>query len=243
MDMNKIKESCLLNNETEASGEEPTLALAEKIVEKHPYNIEQAVAFGDKGVGKTVYGLKIGEQVYQAFEDIDEEEAWNRATASMVFNIEEFEELTRFLLESKKILPMILLDDAGVHMHSMTYHEDREAYVTIGGVLDMARTIIDGLIITTPRPDKLMGSLESGDMQKVEIIRANGKWRRIARSMREKVAPDGKKRYITTKGGIEDEYSCYLKNWKHEEYNRMRAQEGLEFLQKRSNDGEEVEAE
>lgn len=225
--------------EREPNGEyEPTLALAKIILDAHPWGLRDVLVFGERGIGKSVYALKVMEQVFRAF-GYSEEEAWQLALDSLIFKLDDFLDLARRIRREECIYPIITVDDAGSGFGAKKYFTNRHAVDDLKGVLDTARTWVTGLIFTTPSSGGLLKDVRDLHCFEVEIKKGSGgsksqgyeNYPRRAKALNKRPGYGGKTWYSKRKGYI-DEFSCYLPNAKYKEYWKKRCKFSDQALEK-----------
>ncbi|MBW2675043.1 MAG: hypothetical protein JRD89_16800, partial [Deltaproteobacteria bacterium] len=203
---------------------EPTLILAKKIVEKHPYGFLGALVYGHRRVGKSIYALKTMQQVFMAY-GCEEEEAWRLAMDSMIFDTYELLQVIHELAKNAKVWPVLTLDDAGVAAGSMKWFSDRKSVQALNAVFDTMGTVVSCLILTTPTFQRVLRFLrDAEDFYRIDVTPLKG-WQRKASAYRIKLLPSGTKMIMpksNPRSGFVDEFSTYLPKERFHQYWKKR---------------------
>jgi len=196
----------------------PCFALTKLILQSHKKNAHMsAIVFGPKRVGKSVYSLKVGEDLFQAF-GLDEKEAWRFSIGSVVYTLEEFLQSLEVLTEIDIPYPYLIVDDAGVGFsHLMRFTPEAQA---LKKVFDTIGTLVTAIIYTTPNPKGLLNYVRNVDSLRIKIVeRSNA--RRMAWSVGAEMTETGDL-VFSSEGAPVDEFYVKLDDWKYEEYNKLR---------------------
>jgi hypothetical protein len=105
------------------------------------------IIYGPQGIGKSSYMLQV---MYQVYGD------WDRVFQNLIFSLDDLVDLIKRTRESRWRMKLIGWDDAGVHGHKYVYFRRRDAAALISAWLDVARTKVAGLLITTVNPRTLL---------------------------------------------------------------------------------------
>lgn len=101
---------------------------------------------GPQGIGKTTYAMLI---LYEIYRD------WDLVLHYTVFDPRDVLGELEYCLARGKRIPAVLFDDAGIHLSKYLYSVDPELAATINALFNMARTVVAGVIMTSPDMDVL----------------------------------------------------------------------------------------
>lgn len=201
---------------------------AEEIVVKHPWGFIGGIIYGPRRIGKSVYALKVMQQVFMAF-GFSKEEAWRLAINSLFFDVQKLLMRINQLASERKVWPVICLDDAGVGAGSHKWFTERGTVYALSGVFDTVGTVVSGFIMTTPNFERILGFIRDAEDFYRIVIKVTGTgishWQREANAYRIRILPSGTKRIRskhTKHGGFVDEFSAHLTNEKYGEYANIR---------------------
>lgn len=203
---------------------QPGLKLAKHVIAKHPNEFIGAVVYGYRRIGKSIYVLKVMQQIFMSF-GCTEGEAWELALQSLYFEIPDILERIHELAQREEVWPALALDDAGVGAGSMKWFSDRKTVQALNAVFDTMGTITTGFFLTTPTFERILRFLrDAEDFYRISITSEVG-WDRRASAYLIKLLPSGTKRIMAKsnpKGGFVDEFSAYLPNKKYHQYKKKR---------------------
>ncbi len=201
------------------TGEKPSSSLAQIICENHPYGIVDALVFGQRGIGKSVYALKVAEQIFQYY-GANEAEAWKLAMRSLKFTIQDFIRLAKDMTERDWITPVVIIDDAGSGFGSKQFFQNRSRVNKLKSVLDTARTWSSAFIFTTPTGGSLLKDIRRSHDFEIKIVKEGG-WERLAKGIKMSPGYGGITLHSKRRGCL-DKFSARLPNWKYNEYAKKR---------------------
>ncbi len=195
------------------------LMTGEKIVKSHPFGFHSFIVTGDRGIGKSSYGLHNVYEIYRTL-GFDSEVSWKKALESCKFSIHDVIIFLRESANQDVCKPCLLWDDVGIHASGTKYFLNMKQVDQLKAVLDTIRTAVSGLIMTCPNTQGLLSILKNYDDYKIVIRYSNrGGYYREAAAYKWRTLPSGK-RIINTQ--YCDYYSCYLPDWVFHEYMKMR---------------------
>ncbi len=186
-----------------------------------------AEIFGRQGIGKTTYALKVMREVYAHLGDPD---PWSRALQFTFFDVRDVLPYLKEANQRRIRIPVILLDDAGIWLDKYEWRsEDMRNFAKL---YKLMRTLVSGVLFTTPSENDLLKSIRDKSWYKVKIVR-NG------------VNRDGKplgmaKLYVydirKVKTRLEsvvveraiDEFSVHLRDDVYQRYQELRRSKGIE---------------
>ena len=81
----------------------------------------EAIIYGKRGIGKSVYALKVAHQAYVKLANMHPDDAWNEVLNRIVFHIAGFVmRVSQF--DISKRLEIIIMDDAGFWLSTFNPH-------------------------------------------------------------------------------------------------------------------------
>jgi hypothetical protein len=95
-----------------------TLEITKKTLKHFPYGHIQAIIYGNKRVGKTIYLIKTMMEQYRIIYGYSEEEAFREVLKRTYFTIREFVDDMKELDQTKGYIPSVHIDDAGTERGS-----------------------------------------------------------------------------------------------------------------------------
>ncbi len=113
------------------------------------YDFVSAFIIGPQGAGKTTYALLILHEVYGD---------WDKVLQHTYFDPREALPKFKDVLSSGERIPAILFDDAGLHLSKYLISSSREGFHLvrlINGLVNLMRTLVAGVIYTSPDMDIL----------------------------------------------------------------------------------------
>jgi len=193
------------------------LRLAETIISCHPDGFIGAIIEGERGYGKSMYALKVMAQVYLNLENLDENDAWQKALDSMLFSMADVIKNISSNIHNDVVTPVWCLDDATVHFCSYKFFTHLHEVILVHGLFDTLRTAVSGLLLTCPKRSLLLKALRNYDDFTIQISKLPGGngYRRVAKGVKWYSLPSGKRRF---KKLFEDHYNCYVPDWIYAKY-------------------------
>ena len=113
------------------------------------YDFVSAFVVGPQGIGKTTYAMLVAYEVYGD---------WNRVLENLYFDPREALPRFREALASGKRIPLVIFDDAGMHLSKYLVSSGREGFHLarlLNSLINLARTLVAGIIYTSPDMDVL----------------------------------------------------------------------------------------
>ena len=158
-----------------------------KIIEQNWYQDRFGifVVYGESGIGKSVYALKSLMEL-----GLD----WKQ---HVFFKPEEFlNAITKAAYEQRRI-KVLVVDDAGLHLYA---HNWMNPWVkSFVQFLNVARTVLANLILTTPNPNMLVRKITQLDSYYIKITKhyadnEYGQYKREAKGYKNVMLPSGARR-------------------------------------------------
>jgi hypothetical protein len=169
------------------------------------------IVYGPQGIGKSSYMLQV---MYQVYRD------WDKVFQNLIFSLDDLVDLIKRTREAKERLKLVGWDDAGVHGHKYEALRRRGVVALISAWLDVARTKIAGLIITTVDPRNLLKPVrESLGMRYGKVFKADAYRRRAVCVYDQHLMPTGI--CFITKSHV-DYFNVYLRDDIYQRYLEMR---------------------
>jgi len=142
---------------------------------------------GPQGSGKTTYAMLVSYEVYGD---------WNAVLDHLYFDPREALPAFRRALETGERIPLVVFDDAGMHLSKYMLSSDRESYklaTKLNAMINLARTLTAGIIYTSPDMD-ILKELRKKAWIVAEPTAPHGlaKPDRLAKLYRKRIAPSGK---------------------------------------------------
>lgn len=151
------------------------------------YDFVSAFVIGPQGMGKTTYAMLVAYEVYRD---------WDLVLENLHFDPREALPRFKEALESGERIPLVIFDDAGMHLSKYMLSESREGFrlaMRLNALINLARTLTAGIIYTSPDMDILK------ELRKKAWIVAEptaphgiGKPERLAKLYRKRIAPSGR---------------------------------------------------
>lgn len=180
------------------------MLLMTEIIRKRQFTL--AKIYGDLGIGKTTYALKVLAEYYND---------WHKALNSIV-SLDEFIDIVEDAKDHHYIADPVLIDDATLELYYLDFsNKEVKKFIKI---LTIARLLIKAVVLTLPDNCLLIKKLRSFEgSYSVKIIKADGHNGRIAKIYKHYTLPDGRS-YIKHIGNDfftarmpDDIYKQYLK--------------------------------
>lgn len=178
------------------------LALAKEIAEAYGKNqSRQIIIYGETGVGKSVYAIKILKQLYN---DQKYPEEWK---SYIVFTPEQFITLVTKLLREGRRAKCIVWDDAGYWLFALDWNDPKVKAAM--KMFQVSRTVTAAIIFTTPAVQMILKKIQSFEGVRIGKVmkRTKGGNLRLCKVYRNTIAAFGK-RYVKQK--YEDQFSVML---------------------------------
>lgn len=179
------------------------LALAKEIQSAYEKNqSRQVVIYGETGVGKSVYAIKVLKQLY---DDPQHPEEWKQY---IVFTPEQFITLVTKLLREKRRAKCIVWDDAGYWLFALDWNDPKVKAAM--KMFQVSRTVTAAIIFTTPAVQMIIKKIQAFEGIRIGKVmkRTSGDSNlRLCKVYRNTIAAFGK-RYVKQK--YEDDFSVML---------------------------------
>jgi len=179
-----------------------------KMIEANHYRNQFGlfVVYGQQGIGKSVYTILALKEL-----GLD----WKK---HLYFRPEEFLGRIRQAYYRQKKLKVLAIDDAGFGLFAYNWNKPFvKAFVKF---LNVARTVMSNIILTTPNPSMLVKKITALDAMFIKVMRdgsvkKDGIYRRLAKGYRNIMLPSGSR---MVKLVFEDRFKCYLPDDEYQEY-------------------------
>ena len=134
----------------------------------------------------------------------------------MIFSPDDVTSKVFYNIKHDVISPMWCLDDASVHFNPMLFFINPYQVSLLNGIFDTIGTVVNGLVLTCPKKQRLMKGLKNYDDITIHIIKSReGGYERIARGVLWYTMPDERQRFRKL---FEDHYSCYAPDFIYKPY-------------------------
>ncbi len=133
------------------------------------YKTEGFVAgevFGPQGYGKTTYSLKVSHEVYK---ELGYSDPWSSALDSLYFDIKGALEILIEAYFQEKRIPVMIFDDAGIWLEKYSWQS--QELRTFVRLYKLMRTLVSGVIFTTPSEGDLLKNVREKTWFKIKITR------------------------------------------------------------------------
>lgn len=203
---------------------------AEEILRAHKKGRFKAyTVYGDPRVGKSVYGIKSGRDIYMVLDGCDIDAAYEKALSCIKFDKKEVFGTIRKHMRSNEILPLLIWDDTGVHGSGYQFFLNPMEIAALKGTMDTIGTGVSGLIMTTPTPGGILKFIRDYHFPEIEITQLDGEWDRKAQP---REYYHSKRGWRTRKTSVYDKFSCYLPKWVWNKYITRRKEVALYAIDK-----------
>jgi len=183
--------------------------------------------FGQQGLGKTTYALKVMKQVYQ---ELGVGDPWNQALSMTFFDVEDFIPLLVEARVKGERIPVVLFDDAGIWLEKYAWQRE-----TIRGFIKlykMIRTFVSAVIFTTPSPEDIVKNIREKAWFQIKIVRSgrNQSGTPLGQAMlfKYEVKKDGNSLRGVVREEAIDTFAVRLPQVIYEKYEKMRVEQGID---------------
>lgn len=129
-----------------------------------------SIIYGKLGIGKSVYCVKVGYQLFREME-YTKDEAYQAALDSMVFTPTQF---GNKLKGTNGKQPIIILDDASFHIGSDLYQYNCRLHRAYKQALTTVRTKASSILFNCPHPQELAKFIRESDSYNIHIVTGEG---------------------------------------------------------------------
>jgi hypothetical protein len=195
------------------------LVLTKKILNMHQSSFLSVLVYGDLGVGKTSYCLKVATEYYM-HQGYSKEEAYQKALDCTLFQVKDIVDWFK-KHNYKNRAPITILDDASIHLSGKRWQIDSKLLTQFEELLTTGRTSTQVLLINCPDVSGVIGFVREMLNLKIAISKEDSDWQR-------KAQPYTKYRHyrlLTTrwkKAKWRDIFSCKLPDDVYKKYMRQR---------------------
>jgi len=199
--------------------------LTKKTLDQYPWSHIQAMIYGNKRIGKSIYIIKSMMEQYRIVYGYDIDTAFNEVMRYTFFTIRDFIDNMKKLFDNHNYIISCHIDDAACGFSSLTYFEEG-GHKLIKNLKNSVNTIgnqVIGLYLSSPSMDGILSFLSTYESKVIKITshkRQGHPWDRMAKIYTWRVLPSGTTRLKT--GYDEDPYSCFLKKKYFDIYDAIR---------------------
>lgn len=196
------------------------MGLSKMTLRLHPYGHIQALTYGPKRVGKTIYYiLSMMDQYTVLYPEMDLHQRFDKAMDNTLFTIDEFIAKIKKLLKRDAREIAIHVDDAGVGFNKYKYFSDRLLVEELKEIVDTIGIVVTGFYLSSPTLRGVLSFLQEYEGYRIHIIKASGDWRRIAKLYPLIELPSGQMRVRAPK---KDPFNCWLPDDLYKKYYKKR---------------------
>lgn len=167
------------------------------------------ILYAGLGKGKSAYAIKNGVEILMNIYRLKEAEAWERIKEFICFHPQQFfDKLDQIRDAGLYRSPFIIWDDAGLWLYALDWSDP--FVKALGKYMNVARTRLASLILTTPTPTWIIKKLRGfPDAMNVKITKPDSsEWRRRARAYQQNMLPDMTKYRVRVV--FDDYFSCKM---------------------------------
>jgi len=179
-----------------------------RIIESNYYRdwFSLVIIYGRQRIGKSIYAILAMKEL-----GLD----WKK---HLFFRPEEFMARVKEAYYRRQRLKVLCVDDAGFFLFAQNWNKPWVRAFT--KFLNVAGTVVNTLILTTPNPSMLVRKITSMDAVFVKVVRdgsveKDGLYRRLAKGYRNIMLPSGKR---LVQLWFEDKFKAYLPDDEYQEY-------------------------
>jgi len=162
------------------------------------------IIYGESGVGKSVYSIL-------ALKELGLN--WKR---HLFFRPDEFLARVRSAYDRREKIKALVVDDAGLGLFAYNWNNKFvKAFVKF---INVARTIVSNIILTTPNPSMVVKKLLTLDAYYVKVMKLGGSdepYRRLAKGYKNMMLPSGSR---MVKLVFEDDFHAHLPDEEYYDY-------------------------
>ncbi len=151
------------------------------------YDFVSAFVVGPQGMGKTTYAMLVAYEIYGD---------WDKVLGNLYFDPREALPRFREALASGRRIPLVIFDDAGMHLSKYLISSNKEGFhlaKLLNALINLARTLTAGVVYTSPDMD-ILKELRKKAWVVVEPLAPHGRSKpyRVARLYRKRILASGK---------------------------------------------------
>jgi hypothetical protein len=198
------------------------LQFAHLVTNQIPNGFVSGVIVGERRKGKSAYAMKVGAKICKIIYGLPDDDCWEYALSCFVFGPNNLSDRIEENNKKDVLSPYWVIDDATVHFNPILFFINPFLYSYLQGIFDTIGTVVNGLVLTCPKKQRLMKGLRVYDDLTIHIIKDIGPtpgYERIARGILWFTMPDDKQRY---RKQFEDHYSCYIPQDVYNKYLKTR---------------------
>ncbi len=183
--------------------------------------------FGQQGLGKTTYAIKIMKQVYQ---ELGVGDPWSQALNMTFFDVEDFVPLLIQARVKGERIPVVLFDDAGIWLEKYAWQKENiRGFVKL---YKMIRTFVSAVIFTTPSPEDIVKNVREKAWYQIKIVRGgksqSGNPLGQAMLFKYEVKKDGNSLKGVVREEAIDTFVVRLPEEIYNRYEKMRVEQGID---------------
>jgi len=198
------------------------LHFAHLIARQVPNGFISGVIVGERRKGKSAYALKTGAKVYKELYGLPDDDCWEASLKCFIFGPNNLSDRIQHQNDIDEVAPYWVIDDSSVHFNPILFFINPFLYSYLQGIFDTIGTVVNGLVLTCPKKQRLMKGLRVYDDLTIHIVKNEGGvsgYERIARGILWFTMPDDKQRF---RKQFEDFYSCYIPQDIYDKYLKER---------------------
>ena len=181
------------------------------------FDLTSALCVGKRGIGKTIYCIKVARQYYEIKYGMETGEAYEHALNSIIFSLDEMIHLMK-THSWKNRVDLIIFDDCGIFTSGMMYSSFHKQFAMLRASLDGIRGITGALLMTAPAVNSVAKFIQSYEHYVIKVRKYHN-WERIATGYQKYRAGFGK---TYTRKIFQDNFSTYLKQPYFSDYMELR---------------------
>lgn len=169
-----------------------------------------AVIYGKQRLGKSMYALKVGYDIY---------EDWDKVLENTIFTMKDVVKTIGNAVKSDSVIPYLIWDDSGVYGSKYTFFTNKKTTLLLQGLFDVVGTAVKGFVMTTPNSGNLLKSIREYQFYRIKIIKANSRQDRIAKGYSTDQWPSGT---LRMHNDFEDHYNNIIPDDVYQRYIKTR---------------------
>lgn len=189
------------------------------------YDFISAMVTGKRGIGKTVYCIKLVRQYYELKYGMDKDEAYRKAISSIIFSLDEMIHLMKTHTWKNRV-DVIIFDDCGIFTSGMMYSSFQKQFAMLRASLDGIRSITGALLLTAPTVTSTAKFIQSYEHLIIKVSK-QWEWQRLSIGYQKYRTPFGK---TYTRRLFEDHFSAYLPKTHFYNYMELRETHKAELI-------------
>ena len=201
------------------------MAITRQTLYEYPWGHIQAMVYGKKRIGKSIYLIKSMMEQYRIVYNYDVDTAFNEVMKHTFFTIREFIDVIKELDRNKEYIVSCHIDDAACGFSSLTWFEKggRKLVKELRKTMDTLGNRVIGLYLSSPARTGIINFISEYEAKIIKITsnrRQGNPWDRVAKLYSYRVLPSGTTRISSRID--KDPFSCHLNNKYFSVYNAIR---------------------